>query len=253
MKKILTSFLLFATTVLSFAQSIHILHDNKDVTGKTITIPIYKDHDFSTDLSLQNITSAKIDYQVNRTILNPPLDPCSSILFCSGTQCYPPSEEITWTPKDAGSFIYANTIIPSDPGTYGILAHYIVCETACNDLKVLYRVYRTTAGTKDTAYLTINYSCSVGITEENLSLGKLSDAYPNPATADFSLAYAVPALSKSTLEVYNIVGKKVIEIPLQKNEGSITVNTSFLAPGVYFYSLVVNNQRAQTKRLIIRE
>lgn len=252
MKKTLTTILLVSATF-AFGQSIHILHDNVDVTGKSISVPVHKDFEFVTELALKNTTSGNIDYQVNRTILNPPLDDCSNILFCTGVQCYGPSNDITWTPADAGSTINANETLPNGPNTYGIAAHYNVCETACADLNVLYRVYKTTAGSKDTAYVTIKYTCSNGITEQNATLGSLSDAYPNPAGANFSVNYAMTTFSKSEIAIYDLFGKKLMETQLPRAEGTITINTSSLTPGVYFYTLLVNNERAATKRLIISE
>ena len=252
MKKILTSILL-ASATFTFGQSIHIFHDNQDVTGKVITVPISKDSEFVTEIALKNTTSSDIHYQVNRTIMNPPLSECSHILFCTGDQCYGPTKTVNWTPPGDGSYIKANQTLPDGPGTFGIAAHYKVCGSKCADLTVKYRVYRLDAGTKDTAIVTIQYTCTNGITEENASLGSLSDAYPNPASANFTVNYTLTTFSKSEIAVYDLFGKKLIETQLPRVEGSVTINTSSLPPGVYFYSLMVANQRAVTKRLVISE
>lgn len=252
MKKTLTSILLFASATIAFGQSIHILHDNVDVTAKEITVPVYKNNEFVTELALKNTTGGDVDYKVSRTILNPPFDPCSYILYCTGIICYGPNNDITFSPPDI-STIKANETLPNGPNTYGIAAHYSVCETACADLNVLYRVYNTAAGSKDTATVKIKYTCTNGITEENPALGSLSNAYPNPTNNGFTVKYAMKTFSQSEIAVYDLFGKKVIETKLPKAEGTITINTSSLAPGVYYYSLVVNNQRATTKRLVISE
>lgn len=253
MKKLAPLLLLTTASITaSFGQSIHILHDNKDVTNTIIVVPIAKGDGTLTELSLQNKTANKVDYQVNRTILNPPLnDSCASLYYCTGTQCYAPQSAITWTPPDAGSSINANATLPDGPDTYGIAAHYDVCSDICNDLYVLYRVYRTTAGTKDTAFVTIKYVCTTGIDEQKELLGSMSDAYPNPAHANFSLNYKLNVASKSEVAIYDIAGKKVMEQALSKNEGVVTINTAALTPGVYLYSLLINNQAVSTKQLII--
>lgn len=259
MKKTLTTALLLTSATFSFGQSIHILYEQTDVTNKTITVPAMMDENVIAELSLQNTTGDKIDYQVNRTIKNPPLAACASLYFCTGVQCYGPSSAVTWTPNDAGSSIGPHAVLP-DPNThpdslptYGISAHYEVCPEECNDLQVLYRVYKTASGTSDTAFVTINYSCSTGITEENATLGSLSNAYPNPANNSFTVNYSMPVFSKSEIVLYDLFGKKIMETPLTAKEGKITINTSSLAPGVYFYSLLVNNQTAKSKRLVISE
>src|SRR4051812_33700071 len=231
MKKIITPLLFVATSItFSFGQSIHILNKNVDITNQIITVPIAKGNSTITELSLLNKTSKKVDYQVNRTILNAPMkeDSCTSLYFCTGIQCYAPNSETTWTPPDAGSSIDANATLPDTAGTYGIAAHYDMCPSDCNDLYVLYRVYKTTPGSNDTAYVTLKYTCSMGINEQKETLGSISDAYPNPANSSFSLNYRLKASSKSEIVLYDIVGKKVMENVLQKNEGVITINTSSL-------------------------
>lgn len=83
MKKVITTFLVaLSSIVYSFAQSIHILNGNKDVTNTVIVVPISKGDSTAVEMSLQNKTSSKISYKVNRTILNPPMnDTCSSLYF----------------------------------------------------------------------------------------------------------------------------------------------------------------------------
>jgi hypothetical protein len=251
MKKTVTTALFSVITMFIFGQSIHILNDKTDVTNGTITVTVTKGMRSIIDLSIVNKTAARISYQVNRTILNPPMDPCGGLYFCTGVQCYGPNTAVTWTPTDTGSSIGANATLPDGPDTYGVAAHYDVCEDACAELQVKYRVYRTTAGTKDTAYVTIKYTCSSGIDENRESLGSLSNAYPNPASTEFSLNYKLNVSGKSEIVIYDIFGKKVQETMLPKNEGTICINTSLLTPGVYLYALLVNGQAAATKQLVI--
>ncbi|HRG52042.1 MAG TPA: T9SS type A sorting domain-containing protein [Bacteroidia bacterium] len=255
MKKIISSLLLLAMSfTFSRAQSIHILHENKDVTNTIIVLPIKKGDSTLIDLSLVNKTAAPITYQVNRTILNPPMnEDCAALYFCTGVQCYTPRSEVTWTPKDTGSSIGAYATLPNGKDTYGIAAHYDACPDECKDLYVLYRVYKTAPGTNDTAYVTIKYTCSTGINEHNALLGSISDAYPNPTSSSFSLNYKLNVGAKSELVIYDITGKKIMDAPLSKNEGVVTMNTSLLSPGVYLYSLLINNQAVQTKRLVITD
>lgn len=251
MKKTIVCTFLMLSSIVVFGQSIHIFDHNKDVTNTTVVVPIAKGENALADLSLLNTTAKDLNYQVNRTILNPPFDDaCASLFFCTGTQCYSPNSSINWTGPYI-DLIRANEKLPSDSGTTGIAAHYDVCETTCADLKVLYRVYPTDGNAKDTAYVTIHYSCATSITEENTSLGSLSDAYPNPSSNGFSVNYTLSASGKNELVLYDLFGKKHMEISLERNQGSIHLNTTSLSAGVYFYSLIVNGQRAATKQVVI--
>lgn len=251
MKKTFTLLLLASATFVS-AQSIHIYYHKVDVTGQTIVIPAQKGNDAEADLALTNTTNAAISYTVSRT-LQTPLDACAQVYFCTGLQCYGPDDGVTWTAPDTVE-IKANQTLPDPniPNTFGVAAHYGVCENSCSDLKVKYKVYKVNAGTNDTATVTINYSCTAGVEEEN-AFGSLSNAYPNPATSGFSVDYSMPVFTKSLIEVVDVLGKKVIEFPLQKSTGTAMINTSSLPSGVYFYTLIVGNQRTATKRLIISE
>lgn len=252
MKKIFTTLFALSASIFVFGQSIHIFEDKTDVTNGVITVKIAPGELAVTKLSLLNTTNKHINYQVNRTILNPPFnDSCASVYFCSGTLCYPPSAAITWTPQSPPIPLPAHGTMPNGAGSYGITADYEVCPTVCNDLTVYYRVYDTEANTKDTAHVTIKYTCTNGIKEQSKAKGHLSDAYPNPASANFSFNYQLNEFSKSTLVIQDVVGKKIQEIDLHAKEGLITINTSQLSPGIYFYSLIMNGRQQATKKIVV--
>lgn len=251
MKRIFTLILAFTSLTSTFAQSIKILKGTDDVTNKIITLPISAGDASETLLSLVNKTSNSINFQVNRTILNGAMtdDSCASLYFCTGSLCYPPSSSITWTPNNAGSTIKGNETLPD---AAGISAHYTVCSDHCRDLYVLYRVYKVDAGSKDTAYVTIKYTCASGIEEEVAASASISEAYPNPASSDFSVNYHMNSPAKSEITITDILGKKVKEVKLTEKEGTVTINTSQLREGIYFYSLIVNNHVTATRKIVVR-
>lgn len=239
-------------TLTSVGQSLRILHDKEDVTNKIITIPIAVGQQVETDFSIFNSTENAISYQVNRTILNPPLnDVCAQLYFCAGKLCYLPSSDITWTAKGAPTNIPAHGTMPNGSGTFGIFAHYNVCSTVCNDLYVHYRVYNTAVNTTDTAYVDIRYTCSNGIQEYIKARTFLSDAFPNPAGTSFSLAYDLNNYSKGEILIHDIVGKEIQRVELADKQGTIKIGTANLTAGIYFYSLVVNGFKTCTKELVV--
>lgn len=252
MKKIFTTLLALTSSVLVFGQSLHIFRDKADITNSIITIPVAAGTESATELTLLNTTDKNVMYQVNRTILNPPFnDSCASLYFCSGTACYPPYADITWTPKTAPISLPAHGEMPNGNGSYGISAHYDVCENACNDLYVYYRVYNTGENTKDTAHVTIKYTCSNGILDQSKIEYFLSDAFPNPAQTNFSISYSITDFSKSKLIIQNVIGEKTQEITLHAKQNVITVNTEGWSPGIYLCSLFTNGQRLSSKKIII--
>lgn len=258
MKRILTAIIfLFTSTSLVFAQSI-IIKDHKtheDVTGKTINLTVDKGEKNNFELSITNKTGNLLRYSIIRTILNPPMKDCGGVYFCTGTKCYSPDTATEWESPDSDTLLLKpNETLPdpTDTNSYGIAAHYDVCQDACQDLTILYKIYLL-SNPNDFSLVTIKYTCATGIWEEQAALGSLSNAFPNPTNSNFTVDYSSLSFEASRIEVCDLFGKKWIEIPLRKNEGSININTSSLKPGIYFYTLMIGNQRAATKQLVIRE
>jgi hypothetical protein len=250
MKRIFTLILAVTSLTAAFGQSIKILNGTTDVTNKTITILASTDSIFENFLSLVNTTSSTVNFKVSRTIINGPMvdDTCAALSFCTGNSCYPPHSDIFWAAPELGTIAAYETL----KDAAGITAHYTTCPDNCRDLYVTYRVYNTNAGTKDTAKITIQYTCATGIHEETAASAFISDAYPNPVSTDFSVSYHMNSFAKSAITITDVLGKKVKEVKLSEKEGVVTINTTQLREGIYFYSLIVNNQVTATKKIVIR-
>jgi len=77
-------------------------------------------------------------------------------------------------------------------------------------------------------------------------------AYPNPADSYTSFVYKLAQGTSSSVIVRNILGVVVKEINLNDPEGKITVNTSDLGDGIYFYSLIDNGFSKSTRKLVVK-
>ncbi|MCL2040822.1 MAG: T9SS type A sorting domain-containing protein [Bacteroidales bacterium] len=77
-----------------------------------------------------------------------------------------------------------------------------------------------------------------------------NQAYPNPATSVVTIDYALNK-SNAQISLYNILGVRVHEQPLDSQEGTATINISDFAPGVYFYTIKVDGKAVETKKLVI--
>lgn len=83
---------------------------------------------------------------------------------------------------------------------------------------------------------------------------RLEQNYPNPFNPSTSIRYEVPAASKVTLKVFNILGQEVATLVDQvKSAGvySATFNAGNRASGIYFYTLTVNGTLAQTRKMVL--
>ena len=79
-----------------------------------------------------------------------------------------------------------------------------------------------------------------------------SAAYPNPARNQVSIDYTLaPQVKNANIRIHNLLGSVVKEARLQGFSGKITLDVSDLNEGFYFYSIIVNNEVLETKRLVI--
>lgn len=76
---------------------------------------------------------------------------------------------------------------------------------------------------------------------------------PNPFSIDTKIEYLLPEITHSaTLYIFDANGLQLAEYPnLPLGQGNIIVSASTLEAGMYLYSLVVDNQLIDTKRMIL--
>jgi hypothetical protein len=83
---------------------------------------------------------------------------------------------------------------------------------------------------------------------------RVSNLYPNPvdkiAIFDYTLDYDDDSQIKIIFQ--NVLGSIINEYELQKFENKIKISTESLNPGVYFYTLQMDNQNLVTKKFIIK-
>jgi len=75
--------------------------------------------------------------------------------------------------------------------------------------------------------------------------------YPNPVTEYFYFDYTTTFTKSAKLQVYNTLGKVLITVELTDKQGTEKVYVSDLEKGLYFCSLLVDDTRVVTKKIII--
>ena len=84
---------------------------------------------------------------------------------------------------------------------------------------------------------------------------ELSQNYPNPFNPTTTIKFAIPKAGIVTIKVYDVAGREVMRIFNNQhfNAGYQThmFNGSKLASGVYFYSLLVDNNLIDTKKMVL--
>jgi hypothetical protein len=80
------------------------------------------------------------------------------------------------------------------------------------------------------------------------------DVYPNPAVEIANLAYKLTSDQvKAKILVHNILGNIIGEYALTSLETLVRIKTEDLSPGIYFYTLYVENEGVMTRKLIVKK
>ncbi|HAX49634.1 MAG TPA: T9SS type A sorting domain-containing protein [Ignavibacteria bacterium] len=105
--------------------------------------------------------------------------------------------------------------------------------------------------------VTIKYNQTIGIISNNYELPtvfRLNQNFPNPFNSTTIISYALPRKANVVLNIYNALGqliKILVNSVQQSNYYSVILNTPDFASGVYFYSLIIDENLIETKKFII--
>ena len=147
---------------------------------------------------------------------------------------------VTYRTRDAGAtWVFENT------GTY---SHYGVKMMttdsgfiASSSGYVLKYAEKLTGGNTYTHEVPVNY--------------ELSQNYPNPFNPMTTIQFGLPKAGRVSLKIYDVSGRLVRTLVNNEglNEGTFkyTFNGSDIASGVYFYSLIVNGDLINTKKMVL--
>ncbi len=87
------------------------------------------------------------------------------------------------------------------------------------------------------------------------STPKLQQNYPNPFNPSTNLAFSVPAPSRVTIEVFNVLGQKIATVAdkdYATGKYVVTWNPRQAASGVYFCRMIVGNHKQTIKMVLLR-
>lgn len=244
--------LLFITLSLIFISGVFaqklIIKDKAgvDITGTTIELAaVSADAVASCKLDVLNNTAAPMNVKVRKyeIAMLPAIDPEIGYgLTMCWAQCYPPN--VFEVPMELQ--IGPNGVCPNFEGDLTYPAGTLGTVT-------VKFVFFDIDNPKDTSFVMVNYNIgNVGLKENQFSRAVVSNAYPNPATTTVYFDYKVPASAPSAkIKVSNLLGTTVNVIDLSSKEGKATLNVSDLKNGVYFYSLMINNSAAVTRKFVV--
>ena len=90
------------------------------------------------------------------------------------------------------------------------------------------------------------------ISGTSLQNAKLYQNTPNPFTERTEIRFTLPDDAQNAyIYIFDMQGKMLRQIPVDASMQSVTINGYELSAGIYLYSLAVNGQEIDTKRMIL--
>jgi hypothetical protein len=244
MKKILLS--LFCLSLFSgiFAQSFSLTYTDGTAINAGATVQFLGD---PTDEVIQAIVYVKNnsaetkEVKVKKVINAGDTLPGTINTFCWGL-CFPP--DTYWSPFS--QMIEAGAVCTQFYGDYNPL-------TVPGISKIRY-VFFDVNNTNDSVAVMIEYNASPASVNEELARSvKFSEAYPNPAIESVSVDYVISTyVNKASIVIMNMMGSRVKEVSLDNRSGKVRINVSDLINGIYFYSLVADDQLVLTRKFVVK-
>ncbi len=80
------------------------------------------------------------------------------------------------------------------------------------------------------------------------------DVYPNPATDHAMVDYTLHNEKlEAKLVIHNVLGSHLVDHTLSYQENRVKIGTETLPPGVYFYTIYLDNEGVLTRKLVVRK
>jgi hypothetical protein len=171
--------------------------------------------------------------------------------------------KLTWTGDDAGGSGIKKSMVYMASGE-GPFSMVNVCDSSSiiiEDIEIdkLYKFYvlsEDQVGNAETDYSQIidivtDVDEAVVIPDEY----KLTQNYPNPFNPSTTIEYWIPKLSDVRLDIYNIIGQKVMTVVNEVHSPGVyrySIDMSGFATGVYIYELRVDNAAINKKMLLVK-
>lgn len=242
MKKIILSVVALSWSVVAIAQSLSSsnLSINTSVFSQTVLVA---------NLSVTNNTSSDKNVICERVYNNLAVNPMYPTEHDSGhlsnfcwDQCYPEWISISSYPVTIAANSTDDTHFIGDLETHGIVGTSVVTYS-----------FYVQGNPNDQTNVTIHYNYNpTGISTVTAEKSGLGSARPNPADNFTTFSYSLnsnPADYK--VEIVNMLGSKVAQYSLKGKTGIMTVPTSELKSGVYFYVLKENNKTISSQKLVV--
>jgi hypothetical protein len=84
----------------------------------------------------------------------------------------------------------------------------------------------------------------------------ISEIFPNPVSGQLTVKYVSSSAAMVSFQISDVNGriiKSFTHKQSRKGENTMSLNTNFLNPGVYYVSLLHKGQNSSTKKIVVME
>jgi hypothetical protein len=230
----LTVVLLLLFPIFAGAQQVHVLSEAVEFSGKIgssqrKTVLLHNESSQPKTFLLRNIKGSIGSSQKMR--------------ICVGEQCFDPKKDLAKVMlKLAPGEIYTDLYLEFELGiaeTLGSFDLVFVNSEALKEYFVIEAKYAVSSEPK------------ADFSHKDIKLG---DIYPNPSNRVAQLDYTlVNPKSKAKITVTSFIGNPIAEYELDPTRNSLVIHVADFQPGVYFYTLFVDNKNVVTKKLQVKK
>lgn len=231
-----TYLLIIATFVTGFAFGQVDIHQDSDpgtsLNGTSLNVTV-DSYGYNVYMHVVNTSGATQDYKFRRVILSQSTS--FNDQFCDNNLCYPCSGTDYVTPSSvnvpAGDSSIMKPVLNFTDGGTAVIRYYVL-DANNNDMPI--------------DSMDLDISSVMSVQEIDISF----TSYPNPASDDFFIKFQGNEGINFQLVIYNVLGEEVMSSSIVN--GTNKINVAHLNNGVYFYSIVNNDDIIETKKLIVR-
>ena len=244
MKKLLSFFIVaILSTVYVNAQSIILSWDGAVLED---TVSVWVDPYLAESTVFHAVATNNTRNSMSVNVLRTNIDTIPGTInsFCWADLCYPPFLDLS------GNSVFLAAGASSEDLNFK--GEFFAQENLGTSL-VKYKFFNI-ENEEEFAEVVVRYwSSPTGIEVDYADNISMSNAYPNPAHSVFKLDYSFDVrVNAASVKVVNLLGSVVKVVELDQNSNSVSVDVSDLNTGIYFYSVIVNNEIFQTKKLVVR-
>lgn len=218
------------------------------VSAQTFTMNVIKDsvledisnYEVNGLYTFTNTSGAELALLMERTGSN--LAPSHKTNFCWSAFCYAPTvalspDTVFIQPGETDTTFKATLVTLFQPGISN----------------VSYRVFNALNPSDEKAF-TVHYEIVTALSTDKLLDGDrtVSEIYPNPTTGSARLDFELESGDQAYLNIFNVLGSKVMSQKLDPFSTSLTIQKGDLKPGIYLYSVDINGKISSSKKLIVR-